>query len=69
MTEALGVPLRRHTTDRLPILVDWLAEVLELLAEGKACEDVDHTHEVDVLLVWAQHSAIILLVETKMVVG
>lgn len=51
--ESLGVTLWRHTTDRASILKDWLAEMLKFLPDRVACEYVDDSHVVDVLLVWA----------------
>ena len=67
MAEALSVPLRRHTADRVTVLVDRLAKMLEFLAEGVARENIDDTKEVDMLLVCAQQPAVIGLVESLLV--
>ena len=63
MNESLRIPIRRHTTDSDPVLVNRLAEVLKLLGKGITSEDVNHAHEVNVLLVVRKKATIIGLVE------
>ena len=51
MAEPLRVSLWWHAADRTSVLVARLGVVLKLLSKRVASEDVNHAHEVDVLLV------------------